>query len=170
MLPSVSGFQTTSKVLKADQPMSGLSSSRDSSIEVDCSGNKNSDCDSSISNIHMDNSPGKSAESTSKQGSDVELRYACEQTGNQRECSTSGSHLSDNMRVHQRNRTAGERSPERSKRKRWRGRLEDESYTPSISSGEGNKIEIRTDSLNCSTYLSEEHQVIVMLFFAVMVL
>ena len=126
MMTSVSGKQPPSKPMK-DHQVLGIRSSRDLSVEVDCSAGKYSEDDSN--NAQMDVSPEKNIGAASKQGIDVELRYACEPTSIQEDCTTSGSHQPENLRIQQRNRiNAGERS----KRKRWRGRHDDVCCTPSI--------------------------------------
>lgn len=133
--------------------MLGSSSSRDLSLEVDCGASKNSDADSSISNAHVGGSPEKNADVTSMQGIDVELRYAFEPTTIHEDCSTSGSHQPENLRIQQRSRiSAGERS----KRKRWRGRNDDVGFTPTTSVDESSKQDLSTSNT--------EHQVIVWIF------
>lgn len=146
MIPSVSG-------INVDQPVHGICSSKDLSVEVDCSASKNSEGDSSISNAPMDVSPDKNVDAASMQGIDVELRYACEPTSIHEDCSTSGFHQPENLKAQQRSRiSAGERS----KRKRWRGRHDyDVGYAPSISLDEPSKQELSTSNT------SQEHQVVV---------
>ncbi|XP_073265592.1 uncharacterized protein [Populus alba] len=90
-----------------------------------------SDGETSVSNAHMNGSPEDSVDVNSIQGTDVELRYACESTNYSEDCSTSGSHQAGISKVLQRNRnyTTGERS----KRKRWRGRQDDEDYKQDVN-------------------------------------
>ncbi|KAL5557033.1 hypothetical protein UlMin_039269 [Ulmus minor] len=147
-IASSSGLQTLSKPVKVDQPVLGYCSSRDFSLEVDSSASKNSDADSSVTNAQTVGSPEKNADVTSKQGNDVELRYACEPTSSHEDCSTSGSHQPENLRVQQRSRIGG---GERSKRKRWRGRDDDDvGYTHSVSFNESTKQELSTSIANVS--------------------
>ncbi|XP_024932281.1 uncharacterized protein LOC107424773 isoform X2 [Ziziphus jujuba] len=157
-LASPSGFQTLSKPLKVDQQLHGYWSSRDCSVEVDCSASKVSDGDSSITTPYMDGSPEKSTDMTSMQGIDVELRYACEPTSTNEDCSTSGSHQHENIRVQQRSRINTYAAGERSKRKRWRGRNDDVGYTPSVSSDESSKQELSTTTLVSSSCISQGQQ------------
>lgn len=161
MVPPISGVQTFSKPMKVDQPAQSYCSSRDCSVEVDCSASKASDGDSSITNAQMDGSPEKSIDMTSSQGIDVELRFSFEPTSNNEDCSTSGSHQPENSRVQQRSRTIAYAAGERSKRKRWRGRHDDVGYTPSISSDDCSKQELSTTTLVSSSYMPQEHQVMV---------
>lgn len=144
-----SGIQTLSKQLKVEQPVVWSCSS----LEVDCGASKNSTGDSSISNAQVDDSPEKNVDVSSIQGSDVELRYAFEPTTIHEDCSTSGSHQPENLRVHLRSRISAR---ERSKRKRWRGRHDDGGYTPSISLDESSKQELSASNI--------ERQVITWIF------
>lgn len=120
---------------------------------MDCGASKNSTGDSSISNAQVDDSPEKNVDVSSIQGSDVELRYAFEPTTIHEDCSTSGSHQPENLRVHLRSRISAR---ERSKRKRWRGRHDDGGYTPSISLDEYSKQELSASNI--------ERQVITWIF------
>lgn len=131
---------------------------------MDCSASKVSDGDCSITNAHMDGSPEKSTDMTSMQGIDVDLRYACEPTSNNEDCSTSGSHHPENLRVQQR-RINTYAAGERSKRKRWRGRHDDVGYIPSISSDESSKQELSTTTRVSSTYISQGQQVMAFIIF-----
>lgn len=167
MVPPISGVQTLSKTMKVDQLAHIYCYSRDSSVEVDCGASKASDGDSSITNVQMDGSPEKSIDMTSAQGIDVELRFSCEPTSNNEDCSTSGSHQLENLRVQQRSRTLAYAAGERSKRKRWRGRHDDLDYSPSFSSDECSKQELSTTTLVSSSYKSKEQQVMVFLFSVV---
>lgn len=153
-MPSASGAQTLSKPLKADQPVLGSCTSRDLSLDVDCSASKNSDGDSTISNVQMDGSPEKNSDVTSMQGIDIEMRYAPELTTIHEDCSTSGSHQPENVRVQPRSKiNAGERN----KRKRWRGRHDDMNFTCGNCLDESSKQGLSTNN----THVSQEHQVIV---------
>ncbi|KAJ6736653.1 RAN-BINDING PROTEIN IN THE MICROTUBULE-ORGANISING CENTRE PROTEIN [Salix viminalis] len=130
-LPSVPGLKTLAEPLKVGQSEPGCCSSRNYSFEVDNTNNKHSDGENSVSNAHMNVSPEDSVDVNSIQGTDVELRYACESTSYHEDCSTSGSHQAGISKVLQRNRnyTIGERS----KRKRWRGRQDEEDYKQDLN-------------------------------------
>lgn len=130
-LPSVPGLKTLAEPLKVGQSELGYCSSRNYSFEGDNTNSKHSDGETSVSNAHMNGSPEDSVDVNSIQGTDVELRYACESTNCYEDCSTSGSHQAGISKVIQRNRnyTTGERS----KRKRWRGRQDDEDYKQDVN-------------------------------------
>eukprot|EP00258_Populus_trichocarpa_P041743 XP_024457762.1 uncharacterized protein LOC7489727 isoform X2 [Populus trichocarpa] len=130
-LPSVPGLKTLAEPLKVGQSELGYCSSRNYSFEGDNTNSKHSDGETSVSNAHMNGSPEDSVDVNSIQGTDVELRYACESTNCYEDCSTSGSHQAGISKVLQRNRnyTTGERS----KRKRWRGRQDDEDYKQDVN-------------------------------------
>ncbi|KAJ0096518.1 hypothetical protein Patl1_28724 [Pistacia atlantica] len=150
-----SGMQTPSKSLKVHQPESGYCSSRNCSLEVDCSISKHSDGETSISNTNMDASPENNTDVTSMQGTDVELRFAGEPIGSHEDCSTSGSHQPESSRV-LRNRSHG--TGERNKRKRWRGRHDDFGYVPDVSLNGCDKQELSSSTLVSSMKMSKEHQ------------
>ncbi|KDP31912.1 hypothetical protein JCGZ_12373 [Jatropha curcas] len=132
-----SGMQTPSEPLKVNQPEPGFCSSRNSSLEVDNITSKLSDAEASISDTHMDASPENNVDLHCAQGGDTELRYACELTSNCEDCSTSGSHQTGVSRVLQRSRSYA--TGERSKRKRWRGRQDDQDYFSGVSVNGCNK-------------------------------
>ncbi|KAM1529472.1 hypothetical protein ACFX1Z_018679 [Malus domestica] len=154
---SVSGVQSLSKSLKVDQPVIGHSPSRDCSHEVDYGASKHSDGEISVSNDNLGGSPGKNSDVTSMQGMDIEMRYVCEPSSTNEDCSTSGSHQPDKLRVLQRRPSA---PAERSKRKRWRGRQDDLDFTPGISCKEMSKDskELSTIDPVSDTYSSREQQ------------
>jgi len=143
MIALVPGLKTLAEPLKVGQSEPGYCSSRNYSFEGDNTNSKHSDGETSVSNAHMNGSPEDSVDVNSIQGTDVELRYACESTNYSEDCSTSGSHQAGISKVLQRNRnyTTGERS----KRKRWRGRQDDEDYKQDVNA--------------TSTDLSREQQV-----------
>ncbi|KAK9948881.1 hypothetical protein M0R45_004438 [Rubus argutus] len=149
---SLSGIESPSKSLKVDQSVAGYSLSRDSSHELDFGASKTSDGEVSISNDHGRGSPEKNSDVASMQGIEVEVRYASDSTSNHEDCSTSGSHQPENLRVPQRSRTNV--SAERSKRKRWRGRQDDLEFIPGVSCNQISKG-ISTHSL---TFASKEKQ------------
>lgn len=152
---SASEMQTVSKP-KVNQPEPGYCSSRNCSLEADSGANKHSDGETSINNTHMDGSPANNADVSSRQGMDVELRYTYEPTRNDEDCSTSGLHQLENTRVLQRYRTHG--SGERSKRKRWRGRHDDQGFVYGVPFDICSKQELSTTTLVSSTYFSNEQE------------
>lgn len=154
-LSTPSGTQTISIPIKIDKPESGCCSSRNCSLEMDCSISKNSDGETSVSNTIMDGSPENNTDVISIQGADVELRFTGGPTGSNEDCSTSGSHQPESSRV-LRSRSHG--SGERNKRKRWRGRQDDFCYNPEISLGGCNKRELNSSTLIPSTIMSREQQ------------
>ncbi|KAG2719830.1 hypothetical protein I3760_02G009600 [Carya illinoinensis] len=135
---------------KVNQPEPGWSSSRNFSLEVDSSVNKHSDGETSI---NMGGSPENNADVSRMQGTDVELRYACELSSNHDYCSTSGLNVSENPRVLPRYRTHG--SGERGKRKRWRGRYDDQYGVPF---DDCSRQELSTTTLVSSNSISKEQQ------------
>ncbi|KAK4584575.1 hypothetical protein RGQ29_022340 [Quercus rubra] len=152
---SASDMQTVSEP-KVNQPEPGYCSSRNCSLEADSGANKHSDGEASINNTHMDASPENNADVSSRQGVDVELRYACEPMRNHEDCSTSGLHQPENPRVLQRHRTHG--TGERSKRKRWRGRHDDQGLIYGVPFDLRSKQELSTTTLFSSTYISNEQE------------
>ncbi|KAK0604792.1 hypothetical protein LWI29_019524 [Acer saccharum] len=154
--PSASGLQAVSKPSKVSQMESGNCSSGNCSLEMEFSTCKHSDGETSISNTNMVTSPENNTDATSMQGSDVELRYASEPTGNHEDCSTSGSHQIESSRVLLRNRSHG--TGERNKRKRWKGRHDDIDYNPDISLSGCNKPELSSSTSVISTKVSKEQQ------------
>ncbi|XP_052300173.1 uncharacterized protein LOC102628083 isoform X2 [Citrus sinensis] len=154
-LSTPSGTQTISIPIKVDKPVSGCCSSRNCSLEMDCSISKNSDGETSVSNTIMDGSPENNTDVISIQGADVELRFTGGPTGSNEDCSTSGSHQPESSRV-LRSRSHG--SGERNKRKRWRERQDDFCYNPEISLGGCNKRELNSSTLIPSTIMSMEQQ------------
>ncbi|EEF38751.1 conserved hypothetical protein [Ricinus communis] len=138
-----SGVETPSEPLKVNQTEPGYSSSMNCSLEVDHTTYKHSDGETSTSNALMDGSPENNARMMNRtQGTDAELRYACETTINFEDCSTSGSHQTGISKVIQRNKNRA--TGERSKRKRWRGRQDDEDYISGVSFN-GSNISNRED-------------------------
>ncbi|KAL4019873.1 hypothetical protein IC575_018635 [Cucumis melo] len=119
---ALSGMQNLSSSSKANQSEQEYCS-RNCSFEVDYTTSKLSDGEISVSNSRVDSSPENTADVTSSQGTDIELRYASEPTSNREDCSTSDSVHVGNSRMLQVNKNRG--IVERSKRKRWRGRLDD---------------------------------------------
>ncbi|XP_050206997.1 uncharacterized protein LOC126656463 [Mercurialis annua] len=151
---SPSGVQNPSEPLKVNQPEPGNGSSIICSLEVDHASCKHSDGETSTSYAHMDVSPESNVHLNNTQGSEGELRYACETTSNCEDCSTSGSHqtgVSKAMQKH-RNYTTGERS----KRKRWRGRQDDEDYISGVPLSGCSKQD--TDVMTISTDMPKEQQ------------
>ena len=149
-----SGRQPIPELVKFNQQDPGYCSSRDCSLEVDCNASKHSDGETSVTNIHMDGSPENTADVTSMRGIDLEVRYASDPTSSHEDCSTSGSQQLENPSVLQRSRLPG--NGERSKRKRWRGRYDD-NYVSNASLEEHSRQE-HSISTVVST-LSKEKQV-----------
>ncbi|XP_022739973.1 uncharacterized protein LOC111292053 isoform X2 [Durio zibethinus] len=138
-----SGMQTLSEPLKVNPPESRCCSSRDSSLDVDCSSAKCSNSENSAT-----------TDLSSMQGTDVESRYASEPTNNLKDCSTSGSHQSENSRSSLlRNRSHG--AGERSKRKRWRGRHDELDFISDIHFSRCGKQEVSTAMQVASTTISK---------------
>ncbi|KAK7251062.1 hypothetical protein RIF29_33937 [Crotalaria pallida] len=136
------GKQPIPEPVKFNQHDPGYCSSRDCSLDLDCNAGKQSDGETSVTNVHMDGSPENNADVTSKRGLEVEVRYTSETTSSHEDCSTSGSQQLENPSVLQRSRLPG--TGERSKRKRWRGRYDDNGYMPGASLEESNKHSIST--------------------------
>ena len=138
-------MQTLSERLKVNPPESGCCSSGDCSLDVDYSSAKRSNTKTSAT-----------TDLSSIQGTDVELRYASEPANNLEDCSTSGSHQSDNSRL-LRNRSHG--AGERSKRKRWRGRHDELDLISDIHFNQCGKQEVSTAMQVASTTISKVQQV-----------
>jgi hypothetical protein len=141
--------------VKSNQQDPGYCSSRDCSLELDCNASKHSDGETSVTNAQMDGSPENNADVTSMQGIDYEVRCASELASIHEDCSTSGSQHLEEPSVLHRSRLPG--NGERAKRKRWRGRYDDNSYMANASSEEHNKQEHSISTI-VST-LSKEKQV-----------
>ncbi|KAF5736130.1 hypothetical protein HS088_TW14G00265 [Tripterygium wilfordii] len=124
-----SGLQTLCAPLNGNQPESENCSSRNCSLEVGLGSSKHSDVETSMSDSHMDSSE-NNVDVTSLHG--TEPRYAGEPTYNHEDCSTSGSNQPEVSSVLSRSRKYG--SGERGKRKRWRGRHDDEGSTTQVTS------------------------------------
>ncbi|XP_058097077.1 uncharacterized protein LOC131242454 isoform X3 [Magnolia sinica] len=158
-LPSAAGLQTPTRSSKVYQADLGSSSSRDcSSFNMDCGTGRNSDGETSVNNVDMEGSQEATTDAVSTRGHDVELRYAHEVAGNRDDCSTSETHQSG---------TCGRRSPrsrshatgERSRRKRWRGRVERLEVTPDFSFVETSKQELVAPTPESNASRLEEEQV-----------
>ncbi|QCD81644.1 uncharacterized protein LOC114177911 [Vigna unguiculata] len=140
IVDSASGKQQPiSEPVKFNQQDPGYCSSRDCSLEIDCNASKHSDGETSVTNAQMDGSPENNADVTSMRQVDFEVRYASELTSIHEDCSTSGSQQHEDAAALQRSRLPG--NGERSKRKRWRGRYDDNSYMPNASLEEHSKQE-----------------------------
>ncbi|XP_047174845.1 uncharacterized protein LOC124842417 isoform X1 [Vigna umbellata] len=140
IVDSASGKQQPiSEPVKFNQQDPGYCSSRDCSLEIDCNAGKHSDGETSVTNAQMDGSPENNADVTSMRQVDFEVRYASELTSIHEDCSTSGSQQLEDAAALQRGRLPG--NGERSKRKRWRGRYDDNSYMPNASLEEHSKQE-----------------------------
>ncbi|KAF2295208.1 hypothetical protein GH714_032134 [Hevea brasiliensis] len=149
-----SGMQNPSEALKVNQPEAGYCSSRTCSLEVDHATSKHSDLETSMCKAHMDGSTENNVDMNGTQGTDAEFRYAFESTSNCEDCSTSGSHQTGVSKVLRRNRNYV--TGERSKRKRWRGRQDDQDYTSGDSFHECSKLDFNATAT--STNMSREQQ------------
>ncbi|KAL0350648.1 UNVERIFIED_CONTAM: hypothetical protein Sradi_4214000 [Sesamum radiatum] len=107
------GSQVTSEVAIVDQSDPGSTLSENCSI--------GSDSDMSVSSAHTEGSQSK-MDLVSTQNADMEVRYPCDTTSLNKDCSTSRTRRPEDKKVSQRNRSPG--TGERGKRKRWRGRNE----------------------------------------------
>ncbi|XP_027075146.1 uncharacterized protein [Coffea arabica] len=103
------------------------------STEVNCDSSKVSDDEPSTDISHMDGSPEGPIDVMSTQTTDINERYPSETAGNYEDCSTSGAHQPDSLKVQLRNRNHG--IGERNKRKRWRGRHEKIGFVSEVLSG-----------------------------------
>ncbi|XP_052196291.1 uncharacterized protein LOC127803806 isoform X2 [Diospyros lotus] len=135
--------------------VSGYSSSRNCSVEVDCATSKHSDGETSISNAHMDGSPEINADAVSMQDMNHREKFHSETRSNHEDCSTSGTQPPEIPRILQRNKSYGIR--ERNKRKRWRGRQEKLDLIPEVLSG-SSKQELSTTTTLSSTNMLNEQQ------------
>ncbi|XP_043713545.1 uncharacterized protein LOC122662056 isoform X1 [Telopea speciosissima] len=155
--PSASDMQTLGKPQKMYQPDPVLSSPQDSvSINMDYQTRNQSDAETFIIRSETSGSQEVNGGTMRTDGTDAELRYTDETTSNHEDCSTSGAHQSKVSRGFQRSRSYA--TGERSRRKRWRGRVEELeiiSDDPSIVSG--NKM-LFTFAQTASTSGLEEQQ------------
>ncbi|CAI0554055.1 unnamed protein product [Linum tenue] len=90
----------------------------------------------------------------SRPETDIEMRYASESTGNCEDCSTSEIQQLDISKLLQRNRnyTSGERS----KRKRWRGRQDEQEYLSGVAYSACSKQDL--DAVIARADIGGEHQ------------
>ncbi|KAG5028698.1 hypothetical protein JHK87_012212 [Glycine soja] len=142
-----------SEPVKINQQDPGYCSSRDCSLELDCNASKHSDGETSVTNAQMDGSPENNSDVTSMRRIDFEVRYASELASIHEDCSTSGSQQHEDASVLQRCRLSG--NGERSKRKRWRGRYDGNSYMSDASLEENSKQEHSIGTV-VSTILKEK--------------
>ncbi|WCJ31104.1 hypothetical protein M5689_012618 [Euphorbia peplus] len=127
--PSGSAMQTSDPVKGSPQELSNCSS-RTCALQVDYTA-KHSDGEASMHIDRVDGSPENDVDTNTAQMTDAELRCSCDSTTNNEDCSTSGSHQTGVSKVLQRHRNYA--IGERSKRKRWRGRQEDQDYMSGVS-------------------------------------
>ncbi|XP_012491779.1 uncharacterized protein LOC105803898 isoform X2 [Gossypium raimondii] len=139
-----SGVQTLSEPLKGNPSESGCYSTQDGSLDVDYSSAKWSNSETSAT-----------TDMSSMRGTNVELRYASDPANNLEDCSTSGSHQSENLRL-PRNRSHG--AGERSKRKRWRGRHDELDHISDIHFNRCSKQEVSTAMQVASATISKAQQ------------
>ena len=147
-------MQTHSERSKVNQQET-ISSSGNSSLEIDHVISKFTDGDPSISNTQLDGSSENNIVVNIKQGVDVELRYTGDSASNCEDCSTSGSHHPGVPKVIHRNRNYV--TGERSKRRRWRGRRDEEDFISGVSFNRCNKQDL--SSSTTSTMSSSKQQV-----------
>ncbi|KAL5187002.1 hypothetical protein HKD37_05G012748 [Glycine soja] len=153
IVDSASGKQPIPEPVKINQQDPGYCSSRDCSLELDCNASKHSDGETSVTNAQMDGSPENNSDVTSMRRIDFEVRYASELASIHEDCSTSGSQQHEDASVLQRCRLSG--NGERSKRKRWRGRYDGNSYMSDASLEENSKQEHSIGTV-VSTILKEK--------------
>ncbi|KAL6551712.1 hypothetical protein OROGR_007866 [Orobanche gracilis] len=111
-----------------------------------------SDSDMSVGSTQMEGSQRKS-ELISTQHVDMEVRYPCETTSFNKDCSTSRARQPEDSKVVQSNRSLG--TGERRKRKRWMGRDENLEIVSKTFSGRC-KNELNTTNLFGSTHTDFE--------------
>ncbi|XP_042494892.1 uncharacterized protein LOC122074114 isoform X3 [Macadamia integrifolia] len=122
--PSASDMHTPGKSQKMYEPDPVLRSPQDCvSINMDYQTINQSDAETFIIRSEMSGSQEVNAGTMRMDGTDVELRYTDEAIGNHEDCSTSGAHQSKVNRRFQRSRSYA--TGERSRCKRWRGRVEE---------------------------------------------
>lgn len=153
MMNLASGKQPIPETVKFNPQDPGYCSSRDCSLELDCNASKHSDGETSVTNAQMDGSPENNSDVTSMRRIDFEVRYASELASIHEDCSTSGSQQHEDASVLQRCRLSG--NGERSKRKRWRGRYDGNSYMSDASLEENSKQEHSIGTV-VSTILKEK--------------
>ncbi|XP_073018780.1 uncharacterized protein [Primulina eburnea] len=85
-----------------------------------------SDSDMSVNNTHAEGYSETRIDMLGKPNAYMEERYCSNSTNLNKDCSTSGRHQPDDHKVVQRNRSPG--TGERSKRRRWRGRNENQEF------------------------------------------
>ncbi|KAF8405057.1 hypothetical protein HHK36_009954 [Tetracentron sinense] len=155
--PSASRVHTPSKYLKVSQPDLGYCSLRDFSLNMGCETLKHSGGETSLINADVDDPPEINADAMSTQGAYVEFRFANEATSNCEDCSTSEIHHPENSRGLQRNRSHA--IVERSRRKRWRGRVDELEFIPDIHITGSSKQEFSAQTQVANTNTLEEQQV-----------
>lgn len=126
---------------------------------MDFETSKQSDGETSVSNVDIQGGQELTTDAASTQGPDVELRCSHEASGNREDCSTSGAHISGN-RGRRLPRSRSHVSSERSRRKRWRGRIERLETIGDVSFVESSKQELAAPALDVSGNTLEEEQVL----------
>ncbi|CAN0883845.1 Protein GID8 homolog, partial [Linum grandiflorum] len=128
--------------------------SQDNSPEVDQATSKHLDGESCVITMPMDVHSENAANSNSIPETDTEVRDASESARNCADCSTSGMQQPLPSKLVQRNRnyTSGERS----KRKRWRGRQDDQEYLAGVACTTCSLQDL--DAVTTSTNIGRKHQ------------
>ncbi|CAL1408691.1 unnamed protein product [Linum trigynum] len=148
-----SGFVASAEC-KVNQSEPGRLPSQNYSLEVDQATSIPSDGENSVITMHLDVSSENDVVVNSRPETDIEMRYASESTGNCEDCSTSEIQQPDISKLLQRNRnyTSGERS----KRKRWRGRQDEQEYLSGVAYSACSKQDL--DAVIARADIGGEHQ------------
>ncbi|KAK6116249.1 hypothetical protein DH2020_050045 [Rehmannia glutinosa] len=136
-----SGLHITSGMSNVDQLDPG------STLSENCS--TGSDSDMSVGSAHMEGSQSKT-ELLSTHNADIEVRYPCETTSFNENCSTSRTRQPEDGKVVQRNRCRG--TGERGKRKRWMERNEDLETVSEVLSERCKHELSATNLLGCTNF------------------
>ncbi|KAK6128984.1 hypothetical protein DH2020_037272 [Rehmannia glutinosa] len=118
-----------------------------STLSENCS--TGSDSDMSVGSAHMEGSQSKT-ELLSTHNADIEVRYPCETTSFNENCSTSRTRQPEDGKVVQRNRSRG--TGERGKRKRWMERNEDLETVSEVLSERCKHELSATNLLGCTNF------------------
>ncbi|CAI0429925.1 unnamed protein product [Linum tenue] len=141
---------------KVNQSEPGHLPSRNYSLDVDQATSVPSDGENSVITMHLDVSSENDIDANSRPETDIEMRHASESTGNCEDCSTSEVQQPEISKHPQRSRnyTSGERS----KRKRWRGRQDEQEYLSGVAYSACSKQDL--DAVIARTNISGEQQVV----------
>ncbi|KAK6128922.1 hypothetical protein DH2020_037326 [Rehmannia glutinosa] len=141
LMNSGEGLHITSGMSNVDQLDPG------STLSENCS--TGSDSDMSVGSAQMEGSQSKT-ELLSTQNADIEVRYPCETTSFNEDCSTSRTRQPEDGKVVQRNRSRG--TGERGKRKRWMERNEDLETVSEVLSERCKHELSATNLLGCTNF------------------